>query len=494
MFLRKSADPGESSGRFVILKPGESISKVIELTDRVQMSKLGSMRLTTRLSNGALGCVTNDIYFEEVSKLIAFDRCKQVTVSWEYSVHSVAMRAFQEWFGVEHRGLPFCRDSLQSNQLTVSLAKRPAAEGGAKRREQSGAQPAKGIGLMGQVAPGVMKCPERSRGEALELLYRKVPPGLREPLIVRVLAEAERGETDLSGLWIALAGPRRIAGAMLTQPLAGRIAALWPPEIRRAWRADRLAATMVQEAVADFAARGFKIVQSVVDESAGPQASRALEKGGIPRITEMLYLERATADPLEFGLMRTGRENQVERPAGASSIDADSTRGAFRWHSFDEIPELEFQRTLAATYTASLDMPELEGARSFEEILEGYKAVGSFAPERWMLGQVRDEPDARAVLLLAENQARKIWEVLYLGLTPAARGRGLGRAVVAHALELAREHVPWLELTVDVRNTTAQRLYESAGFIAFERRAVHLKVLASSAGGDLANSGGRGVP
>ncbi len=191
-------------------------------------------------------------------------------------------------------------------------------------------------------------------------------------------------------------------------------------------RADRLAATMVQEALADFAERGFKLVQSVVDESAGAQASRALEKGGMPRVTEMLYLERATAGPLDTTSMPTGRESQIGLRAGASSIDGDSSQSEFIWHAFDEIPELEFRRTLAETYAGSLDMPELEGARSFEEILEGYKAVGSFAPERWMLGQIRDEPDARAVLLLAENQSRKIWEVLYLGLTPAARGPGAG--------------------------------------------------------------------
>ena len=238
----------------------------------------------------------------------------------------------------------------------------------------------------------MIKCPDTLKGDALELLYRRVPPGLREPLIVRVLAEAERGETDLSGLWIALAGPRRIAGAMLTQPLAGRIAALWPPEIRRAWRADRVGTTMVQEALADFAARGFKVVQSVVDESAGPLASRALEKGGMPRITEMLYLERTTAAPLDFTSMTTGHESRVGFSAGASSIKTDSSRSKFIWHAFDEIPELEFHTTLAETYTGSLDMPELEGAHSFEEILEGYKAVGSFARNGGCWGKFRMSP------------------------------------------------------------------------------------------------------
>ncbi len=129
----KSAEPPQSWGRFVILKPGESISKEIELKDRVQMFRIGSMRASRRLSNGALGCVTNATYYEEVSKFSVFDRCKRGTVSWEYSIQWAAMQAAERSLGEGHRSLPFCRDSLQSNPLTVSLAKRPAAGGGAKR-------------------------------------------------------------------------------------------------------------------------------------------------------------------------------------------------------------------------------------------------------------------------------------------------------------------------------------------------------------------------
>jgi mycothiol synthase len=331
---------------------------------------------------------------------------------------------------------------------------------------------------MVQVAPGVMKCPEHKRGEALELLYRKVPSALRERLIVQMLAENERGELDLSGLWVAATRRGRIAGAMLTQPLVGKVAAVWAPEIRRIWRPEHLATEIIQTVITDFAARGFKLVQAVVDESAGPQASRDLEMGGLPRITEMLYLERSTSTPLDSGPMPSSRENRAGRGAAAdSTLAAFSAPSPFMWHSFDEFPEPEFRRTLQETYTGSLDMPELEGARSFDEILAGYKSVGSFAPQRWRMGQIPDDPGAAAVLLLTEIPGRSVWEVLYLGLTPPARGRRLGRAVLEHAIELARAHVPWLELTVDVRNTPARRLYDSAGFMAYERRAVHLKVL-----------------
>ena len=119
-------------------------------------------------------------------------------------------------------------------------------------------------------------------------------------------------------------------------------------------------------------------------------------------------------------------------------------------------------------------MPELEGSRSLDDIMSGHRAGGRFVPERWRLGRLRGEPEAAAVLLLSEIPDRDAWEVAYLGLTPAARGRGLGLAALAHALDLARAHVPRLELAVDVRNTPANHLYQAAGFVAFDRRAVHL--------------------
>src|SRR5438876_1230508 len=96
--------------------------------------------------------------------------------------------------------------------------------------------------VMASFGPRVMQCPEPARGAALEVLYRRVPSGLRDRLIADVLDEARRGEIDLSGLWVARDSAGRILGALLTQPLAGRAAALWAPEVRASWRRARLAA------------------------------------------------------------------------------------------------------------------------------------------------------------------------------------------------------------------------------------------------------------
>ncbi len=331
----------------------------------------------------------------------------------------------------------------------------------------------------------VMPCPVEARESALAVLYRRMPWALRDRLIAGVLEEASRGEVDLSGLWIARERAGRIAGVLLTQTLAGKAAAVWAPEMKTTWRRSSLAAALVGAALADLTARGFRLAQAVLDETAGPQAGHDLTRGGMPRVTELLYLERDTATPLlpvsdaGRGALR-GRSDPAGVPVhgrveGLAIQDAPCPR--FEWRPFDADAELEFRAVLQATYTGSLDMPELEGTRGLDDILDGHRAAGLFMPERWQLGRIRGEPEAAAVLLMAEIPGRDAWEVIYLGLTPSARGRGLGRDVLRHALELAREHTPRLELAVDLRNTPAVHLYRSAGFTARDRRTVHLALL-----------------
>jgi len=224
----------------------------------------------------------------------------------------------------------------------------------------------------------------------------------------------------------------------------------------------------VRSALANLQARGFRIVQAVLDESASRCSAIDLIRGGMPRITELLYLERDTQRPLPRSLSHDPRAEPEAIPP------------RLVWRSFNTARETEFRALLEATYTSSLDMPELEGVRSLDDIIEGHRSTGRFVPERWRLGQVPGEPDRAVVLLLSEVPDRDVWEVVYLGLTVSARGRGLGFAAIAHALDLARPHVSRLELAVDMRNLPALRLYESAGFVSFDRRSVHLVVFPES--------------
>jgi len=304
---------------------------------------------------------------------------------------------------------------------------------------------------MAVAIPDIRPCPPARREEALTLLYRRAPAGMRPALVAGALAEAARGRVDLDGLWIA--GRRgRVVGVLLTQVLAGRVAAVWAPEVDRIWGRAPVAAALVQEALAALRAGGVRVAQALLDGDSPPGAAADLTRGGLPRVTDLLFLGRDTAGVLDPG------------PGGPR----------FRWRPYAAAIAPAFAAVLHSTYLGSLDMPELEGVRSLSDILEGHHAAGIFDPARWQLGVLPGEPDAAAVLLLSAPPERDLWEVTYLGLTPSARGRGLGRAAVAHALDRARPHVPRLELAVDVRNPRADRLYRASGFVPFDRRAVHL--------------------
>jgi mycothiol synthase len=316
--------------------------------------------------------------------------------------------------------------------------------------------------------PQIMPCPPEAWIAALEVLYQRVPVALRHRLIDEVLDEAKRGEVDLSWLWVAQRRRGQIIGALLTQPLAGKAAAVWAPEVKPSWRRPALAVGLIRAALAALKSSGFRLAQAVLDESAGNRAARDLRRGGMPRVTELLYLERDTAQPLAPVRGRPPPDDPVSRPRDPLTLE---------WQAFEPSLESEFRSVLQATYEGSLDMPELEGARALDDVIAGHRAAGCFMAERWQLGRLPGRPEAVAVLLLTEVPSQDVWEVVYLGLRPEARGQGLGRMVVQHALELARSHVPRLKLAVDCRNIPATRLYQSTGFLLRDRRSVHLAIL-----------------
>ncbi len=307
--------------------------------------------------------------------------------------------------------------------------------------------------MPGPMPEPVCLCPPGWRREALGLLYRRVDRRLRDRAVADALAEAEGGLIDLSGLWVAHRRGR-LVGTLLTQALAGRAAAVWAPEVVEGWGRSGTAKRLLASALDHLRTQGLQIAQALLDETAPLRAATDLSRGGLPRVTTLDYLERDTSAPIE----------------GPPSVE-------FAWRAFAPETEAEFRSVLQATYAGSLDMPELEGVRSLDDVIAGHRAAGRFDAARWLVGHVPGEPDASAVVLLSEIPDRDAWEVAYLGLTPPARGRGLGLAALEHARRLAAPHAHRLELAVDRRNAPAVRLYHAAGFRRFDRRAVHLAIL-----------------
>ena len=69
------------------------------------------------------------------------------------------------------------------------------------------------------------------------------------------------------------------------------------------------------------------------------------------------------------------------------------------------------------------------------------------------------------------NNLKGRGELVYLGVVPEGRGRGIGRTLLAHAIrDTAEKGLDRMGLAIDVKNTPAMRLYEGANFHEIRRR------------------------
>lgn len=121
-----------------------------------------------------------------------------------------------------------------------------------------------------------------------------------------------------------------------------------------------------------------------------------------------------------------------------------------------------FVRAVGDSYQQSLDCPGLNGLREIDDVLTGHKASGEFDPRFWFVLCRQGSPIA--VLLLNRVPRSDTAELVYLGLVPPFRGRGLGNLMLRHALHCVRQiGLERLSLAVDANNAPALNLYYRHG-------------------------------
>ena len=262
--------------------------------------------------------------------------------------------------------------------------------------------------------PEVAPCPPEGRRDALAVLYRRVPASLRPRLIADALVEAERGLIDLSGLWVARRRGR-VVGALLTQPLAGRAAGVLGARgrFRLAARARRPSPWCAPPSTTCRPA-GFLLAQALLDEST-PSQPRPTSPRGECRTSPTW----STSKPRPRGRFSVRLRPAADRLAAVQPGDR-GRRSA---------PSCRRPTSAASTCPSSKGF-----ARSTTSWPATAPGAGSW-PTAGGSARSAASRTRRAVLLLSEVPDRDAWEVAYLGLTPQARGRGLGRAVLAHAAE-----------------------------------------------------------
>ena len=278
---------------------------------------------------------------------------------------------------------------------------------------------------------------------ASRALFAPLAPEVTEVRAERVRLMIAEGDVDPAGLLVARVRGR-VVGAVLVQFHPGRTAVVSPPGAADPAVADLLARTVT----ARLGEAGVVQAQSVVPPAERNRAD-PLERTGFRQITQLVFLCRPTADAPLFD------------PADSPLMIGPVTE-----------PNPRFAAVLAATYENTLDCPELDGTRSIEDVVAAYQAAAR-GPLDWVLASTGTGPAGVVILTAGARPGTR--ELSYIGLVPAARGRGLGRWLLRYALQRAREvGAEWLTLSVDERNEPAMQLYRSHGFREYDRQAVLL--------------------
>ena len=281
----------------------------------------------------------------------------------------------------------------------------------------------------------VISCPQNIRREAILQLKAARDEWGRNELVVAINRMLEQLDADWSGLLITPDKEGNPTGAIWVEMLTSKEANLWLPHSECSYTPELLSA-----AIGWARQQGLRVVKTVL-EGNDLQTAALLKENGFPKVASLHYMSVSTQTVLKAPVA----------DALASFV-----------HVEDLAPE-RLEIVFGQVEKNSLDCPEFQGMLTTQEALQGFYRQDVHAPAHWYLA--RCEGEDAGILLLAPHPESTNWELMYMGLVPAWRGRGLGIQMVNEALHRAREAgMEEVILAVDERNTPARRLYEQFGF------------------------------
>jgi mycothiol synthase len=274
----------------------------------------------------------------------------------------------------------------------------------------------------------------------------------------RFLEFARTNRIALDSLWAAEDDTGRIVDVVLAVPNVGRTAMFFASR-PLAQRSVGALAAVIDHAAMDMALGGAHLGQALLEPEEHFEAKA---------FTAARFLELARLSYLERPLPRRKPHGLPPMPDGC------------RVEPFREELESDVVAALESSYEQTLDCPGLRGLRETRDILAGHRATGIFEPELWRI--LRLNGRAVGVLLMNPSPQHGSIELVYIGLAPEARGRGLGVALLRHGLSLVSGRGErTMNLAVDERNDPALRLYRNEGFTPALRRVAMIRPLRDTA-------------
>jgi mycothiol synthase len=248
-------------------------------------------------------------------------------------------------------------------------------------------------------------------------------------------------------------GEVTIAGMSLWVPSPGRTAMMFAPGMSEYPQAAAATQAALTEAINDARGVGVVLVQAML-EHADAAGKTVFGGAGLTQLATLTYMERRPP------MMPPSYELPAE----------------FSLAAYEARTHADFATAIAESYEQTLDCPAMSGMRDMGDVIEGHKSVGIFDPQLWTVVMRQGKPVG--CLLLAEIPARQGLELVYLGLSPRARGLGLGRLLMQRVLAIAsRRHFDVATLAVDAANVPAMRLYRRCGYTSVAQRVALIRKL-----------------
>lgn len=260
---------------------------------------------------------------------------------------------------------------------------------------------------------------------------------------------------DLSQLWIAHRNGM-ILWTLLPVVSPGKTMLLFTPGRLPRGSSPDAVKQLVNSLLEHHRNQGVQLAQFLLEPS-DRSIVRLYEGCGFTVLAELLYLQRAVRNP-------------VRRPSIPMGLTLET---------YSPENHAAFAQAVQQSYRDSLDCPALNGKRDIEDVLTGHRTTGEFDPRLWFMLKEDDQP--LGVLLLTRAIHGAAIELVYLGLSPEARGRSLGDWFMMLALAITHETgSDNLSLAVDSQNRPAMKLYFRHGMSRMGSRIAMLREMRSS--------------
>lgn len=306
--------------------------------------------------------------------------------------------------------------------------------------------------------------PDSSQKEAaLQLLASVFPPAERPSQLQRY--------TDWlalpapSGFTLLAIGPRGQSpfAALLYQILPGNVALLWPPGIVDQSQWQSAVSSLLAHTHQELTTASVQLSQFLLPDFGEPSEYqqaliRTLKAAGYQSLARLLYLYISS--------------QEAPFPTSAPELKSCTLYPASQFTS------AQLKTLVEQTYVDTQDCPAMNGLRSTDQVLAGYRSAGTCEDRFWF---VATDENRRPIgcLLLAPDQRTQSCELVYVGVIPEARGRGVAGDLVSWAKWQAKSAgCSQLLLAVDDQNLPGLKLYQRHGFQSFDAREVYIRSLA----------------